>query len=85
MLKALVINSQLELVAMLHYVERVITYLEGILKGGAELLDLVDLHTIPVNLLLSAQVAAHELNRYQSRVEAQLPDETRFRSITSYT
>ena len=83
-LKALVINPQLELVAVLHNVERVIAYFEGVLKGGAELLHLVDLHTVPVHLLLPAEVAAHELNRDQCRVEAQLPDETRFRPITSY-
>ncbi len=81
-LEALVVDPELELVAVLHDVERVSADLKGVLERGAELLDLVDLHPIPVHLLLPAQVAAHQLDRYQGRVEAQLPDEARLRPVS---
>ena len=59
MAETLIVNAQLELVSMLHYVQHVVSDVERVLKGGSELLDLEDQLVVLVHFLLSGKVGAH--------------------------
>ena len=59
MAETLIVNAQLELVSMLHYVKHVVSDVERVLKGGSELLDLEDQLVVLVHFLLSGKVGAH--------------------------
>ncbi len=58
-LEALVVDSELELVPVLHDVQLVAPDLEGVLERGTELLHLKDASAVPEHFLLSAEVTTH--------------------------
>ena len=59
--ETLVVYPQLELVPMLHNVEHVVPDVEGVLEGGAELLDLENHLVVPIDLLFPRQMRADKL------------------------
>ena len=73
--KALVVDTQLELVSMLNYVQHVVANLEGVLEGSAKFLTLVEKNSVLDDFLLACEVTANHLNSVKHRVCAKLPDE----------
>jgi hypothetical protein len=59
--ETLVVYPQLELVPMLHNVEHVVPDVEGVLEGGAELLDLENHLVVSIDLLFPCQMRADKL------------------------
>ena len=64
MRERLVVDSELKVFAMLHYVEHMRSDLERVLERSSELLGLKDKSAIAVYLFLAAEVTADELNSY---------------------
>jgi len=62
MLKTLIINSQLKLVAMLDDVQLMTTDFKRVLERGPEFLHLENASAVSKNLFLATQIAAHEFD-----------------------
>ena len=74
MLETLVVDPHLEHLPMLYYVQAVVSNVEGILEGCAELLRLEDDLPVLVDTLLAAQVAADHLDCHHDAVQTELPN-----------